>query len=116
MKITTRYHDDIPVLDLDGKLVLGTGDVPLRGAVLDLLEEGHRRFLINLDKVKAMDSSGLGELIRCQTSAARREATIKLVNVNLKVYRLLTMSRLIGVFEIFDDEAKAVASFSIEDD
>jgi anti-sigma B factor antagonist len=116
VKISTRNHGDIVVLDLAGKLVLGSGDVSLRGAMLDLLEDGARKLLINLESVKTIDSSGLGELIRCQSTAARHGATIKLLNVNLKVYQLLTMSRLIGVFEIFDDEAKAVVSFSEDSD
>ena len=62
-------------------------------------------------RVRQIDSSGLGELIRCQATARARGAEIKLLNVDLRTYKLLTMSRLIGVFDMFDDEAKALASF-----
>ncbi len=112
MKISTRYQGDVTVLDLEGRITIGEGDVQLRGAVLDALDDGREKLLLNLDNVKAMDSSGLGELIRCKTTCARRDAEIKLLNVNLKVYKLLTMSQLIGVFEMFDDEDKAISSFA----
>ena len=112
MKITTRYQGDVTILDLEGRITIGEGDIQLRGSVLDALDESRTRILLNLDGVKAMDSSGLGELIRCKTTCAKRSAEIKLLNVNLKVYKLLTMSQLIGVFEMFDDEEKALASFA----
>jgi anti-sigma B factor antagonist len=112
MNITTRYEGDVTVLDLEGRITIGEGDVQLRGAVLDALEDNRDKLLLNLAGVKAMDSSGLGELIRCKTTCARRDAEIKLLNVNLKLYKLLTMSQLIGVFEMFDDEEKAIGSFA----
>jgi len=111
MEITTRQIGDVSILDLEGKLVIGTGDVALRGALLDELNDGHTRVLINLEKVKMIDSSGLGELIRCRATAVGNNAEIKLLHVNLKARKLLTMARLVGVFEMFDDEAIAIASF-----
>lgn len=112
MKIDTRRTGDVTVLDLSGKLTIGEGDVRLRGELLDQLEEGRRKLLINLQQVKTIDSSGLGELIRCKATAAKHGAQVKLINVNLGVYKLLTMSQLIGIFEMFDDEEKAIASFA----
>ena len=112
MKISTRRVGDVTVLDLSGKLTIGEGDVQLRGELLDQLEEGSRKLLINLKQVKTIDSSGLGEMIRCKATAAQHGAQVKLVGMNLGVYKLLTMSQLIGVFEMFDDEEKAVASFA----
>jgi anti-anti-sigma factor len=58
-----------------------------------------------------MDSSGLGELVRCKASANAAGATIKLLHVRDKVQQVLEMTRLIGVFEDFDDEIDAIASF-----
>ena len=112
MKIGTRYVGDGAVLDLAGKLVHGQGDVALRQQVLELLDEGKRRLLINLGQVRTVDSSGLGELIRCKVTCEQRQAAVKLINVDLKIYKLLTMTRLIGVFDMFDDEEKAIASFT----
>lgn len=112
MEISKRQVEDVAILDLDGKLTIGTGDVALRGAMLDEINDGHKKILINLQKVTAIDSSGLGELIRCRATAAGSEAEIKLLHVNLKARKLLTMARLVGVFEMFDDEAMAVSSFT----
>ncbi len=112
MKIDTRRIGDVTILDLNGKLTIGEGDVRLRGELLDQLEVGHNKLLVNLNLVKTIDSSGLGELIRCKATAAQHAAQLKLINVNLGIYKLLTMSQLIGVFEMFDDEEKAIASFS----
>ncbi len=112
MQISKRQIEDVAILDLDGKLTIGTGDVALRGAVLDEINDGHKKILINLKNVTAIDSSGLGELIRCRATAASNEAEVKLLNVNLKARKLLTMAHLVGVFDMFDDEAMAVASFS----
>ena len=112
MRITTRYSGDVTILDLDGRITIGEGDVQLRGAMLDVLDEGKKKIVLNLDKVKTIDSSGLGELIRCKTTCARREAEVKLLKVNLKVYKLITMSQTgRGVRDVHDDESKAVASF-----
>ena len=111
MEITTRESHGVAILDVEGKVTHGIGDVKLREAFVKALDGGKDKVLINLEGVKAMDSSGLGELIRCRATAASRGAEIKLLNVNLKTYKLLTMSRLIGVFDMYDDEAKALASF-----
>jgi len=112
MKVATRYVGDVAVLDLTGKLVHGQGDITLRQGVLELLDEGRKNLLINLGQVRTVDSSGLGELIRCKVTCDQRGAGVKLINVDLKIYKLLTMTRLIGVFDMFDDEAKAIESFA----
>ncbi len=112
MEITKRTIGDVTILDLDGKLTIGKGDVVLRDALLEVINNGGKNVVINLDKVKTIDSSGLGELIRCRVTATSSEAAIKLLHVNIKARKLLTMAQLVGVFEMFDDEALAVASFS----
>jgi anti-sigma B factor antagonist len=111
MEISSRHIGDVTILDLNGKLTIGTGDVALRGAMLTEINEGKKKVLINLQEVKAIDSSGLGELIRCRATAASNEAEVKLLHVNLKARKLLTMARLVGVFDMFDDEEMAIASF-----
>jgi len=112
MEIVKREVAGVAILDLTGKLTIGAGDVALRGAMLAELEDGHTKIVINLQNVSVIDSSGLGELIRCKATGAARNAEIKLLHVNLKARKLLTMAHLVGVFEMFDDEKMAVASFT----
>jgi len=112
MEVTKRQVGDVSILDLNGKLTIGAGDVALRGALMDELSDGQKKVLINLQDVKVIDSSGLGELIRCKATSASNQAEIKLLNVNLKARKLLTMAHLVGVFEMFDDEEIAIASFA----
>jgi anti-sigma B factor antagonist len=111
MEITKRQIGDVSILDLDGKLTIGAGDVQLRGALLTELEDGHKKIIFNLERVKVIDSSGLGELIRSRATAGSNDADIKLLHVNLKARKLLTMARLVGVFDMFDEEAMAIAAF-----
>lgn len=113
MKIeTTRDRDDdVTTVELIGKLTIGEGDVQLREAINDLLQDGIKKVLINLKGVKMMDSSGLGELVRVRTRATEAGATVKLLHVEDKVQEVLEMTRLIGVFETFDDPIDAIASF-----
>ncbi len=111
MKIDIRYYGSIAILDLQGKLVFGGGDVQFRQAILDVLEDGYKNILINMAGVTTIDSSGLGELIRSKTTAAGHGSTIKLLHLSPKVYDLLEVTRLIGVFEMYDDEVEAIPSF-----
>ncbi|HSN56196.1 MAG TPA: STAS domain-containing protein [Candidatus Sulfomarinibacteraceae bacterium] len=112
MEVTRREAGDVVILDLNGKLTIGKGDVVLRGAFVDELDMGHHKVIVNLDGVKVIDSSGLGELIRCKVTASEKSAEIKLLHPNLKARKLITMAQLVGVFEMFDDEKMAVQSFA----
>ena len=111
MNVSTRFESGVAILDLDGKLVIGSGDQILRGQILSSLEEGHRKILVNLKNVSMVDSSGLGELIRSKATCAKHDAQIKLLHVHEKLYKLLTMSQLIGVLEIYEKEEDALKSF-----
>ena len=111
MEITTRYHGPVAVLRLDGKLTHGEGDAKLRGAVLDVLDEGYDKILIDMGGVRRVDSSGLGELLRCRTTCQRYHADLKLLRLDPSIYTLMTVSKLVGVFDIYDSEAEALPSF-----
>ncbi len=111
MKIGLRIQDDVAILDLEGRLTIGKGDVQLRRDVEDLLAEGRQKILINLQGVRMMDSSGLGEIMRARSNAEEAGATIKLLHVEDKVADVLAMTQLIGVFENYDDETDALLSF-----
>ncbi len=111
MEIKVREEEGVAILDLNGKLVIGDGDVKLREEVRDQLDAGMKKIILNLKNVKTMDSSGLGELIRCKASAGNVDATIVLLHVEDKVQEVLEMTRLIGVFENFNEETDALAYF-----
>jgi len=111
MKWTERRNGDVVVIDLKGKLTLGSGDVQLRSIIRDLLDRDEKKILLNLDKVSYMDSAGVGELVASYTTASNREADLKLLNLTSKIRDLLQFTQLISVFEHFSDETEASASF-----
>lgn len=112
MKITTRNVGDVSILDISGKITIGEGSVVLRERVRQLLEEGARKLLLNFGDVNYVDSSGIGELVSSYTTCNARGASLKLVNLTKKVQDLLVITKLITIFEIYDNEDEAVASFS----
>lgn len=111
MKIESRKEEGVVILALAGRLEIGSGDVLLRETVQRLLDDGVKKILLDLGKVRMMDSSGLGELVACKKRAVDRGATIKLLHVEDRVAEILEMTRLIGVFETYDDPIDAIASF-----
>ncbi|MER7000502.1 STAS domain-containing protein [Streptomyces sp. NPDC000410] len=111
MKITSRQVEGVTVLDMTGRFTIGIGDVAVRNSVHEALESGAQRILLNLKNVTAVDSSGVGELVSAYARASNRGTKIKLVNLPEKVQDILTITQLITVFDVFDDEAEAVASF-----
>lgn len=114
MKATVRKIGDVSVVDLSGKITIGEGDVVLREKVSHLLEGGERRILLNLERVKYMDSAGIGELVACYKRAKEKEGTVKLLNPSGKVYDLLQLTKLEEVFDTYRDEKEALVSFGTE--
>ena len=113
LTINERKLNDITALDLEGNFVLG-GDGQFRQRVTANVEGGSRKLIVNLAKVSYMDSSGLGELIACYTQMQRVNGQMKLLNLNSRLNQLLIITKLITVFETFDSEAAAIASFAPE--
>ena len=111
MKITTREREGVTIMDLKGKITIGVGDVELRNAVQEQLREGRTKILINLAEVTTIDSSGVGELVSTYTTVTNRGGKLKLVNLPPKVNDILQITHLITVFEVFENENDAVASF-----
>jgi anti-sigma B factor antagonist len=111
LSIASREVDGVTVLDLNGRITLGEGSVVLREAVRDLIGKGSKRILLNLGNVNYIDSSGLGELVSAFTTAKNQSIDVKLLNLTKKVHDLLQLTKLYTVFDIYDDEAKAIASF-----
>jgi len=112
MKLSTRKMANVIIIDVDGKIVLGEGDVEIKKTVDNLLERGNKNFLLNLAKVPYLDSAGLGEIIRCFTALRRSGGNFKLLSPNRRIIDLLTITKLLDVFDTYHNEAVAVASFS----
>jgi anti-sigma B factor antagonist len=112
MDIKERVVSGVSVLDLSGKIVLGEGDGQIRDRIKDLLADGQRRILLNLGDVNYIDSAGLGALISSYTTTKRQGGHLKLVNLTKRIQDLLAITKLITVFETYDNEAQALASFS----
>lgn len=111
MKITKRERDGVTILEVEGKVTIGKGDVVLRETVHQALGEGPIKMLINLGDVTTIDSSGVGELVSAFTTVTNRGGRLKLVNLPPKVNDILQITQLITVFEVFDSEDEAVKSF-----
>ena len=111
MKASVRKIGEVSVVDLSGKITIGEGDVVLRERVGELLDGGEKRILLNLERVKYMDSAGIGELVACYKRAKEKEGMVKLLNPSGKVYDLLQLTKLEEVFDTFRDEKEALVSF-----
>ena len=112
MTISERKSGDVTILDVEGKILLGEGDVQLKRKIDELIERNEKLLLLNLANVPYMDSGGLGEVVRSYTTVKRHGGDLKLVNATKRISDLLTITKLITVFEVFDDEAIAVNSFA----
>jgi anti-sigma B factor antagonist len=111
MKIEKRERNGVTILEVEGKITIGKGDVVLRDAVQQLLSAGVTKMLIHLGQVTTIDSSGVGELVSAFTTVTNRGGKLKLVNLPPKVNDILQITQLITVFEVFDNEDEALASF-----
>ena len=112
MKASTREIDGVTIMDLSGRITLGEGSVVLRDVVRDLLSKGKKKILANLADVNYIDSSGIGELVSAFTTVRNQGGELKLLNLTKKVHDLLQITKLYTVFDVKDDEASAIKSFS----
>lgn len=111
MKIAVKEAGKVRVIELKGRITLGAGDLELRKAVQDQLDAGHVSIVLMMQGVDYVDSAGLGELVACKKRAAAKGGNVKLVMPSESVYKVLSIVSLHLVFEIFDNEAKAIGSF-----
>jgi anti-sigma B factor antagonist len=112
LKISHRTVGDVTVMDLSGKITIGEGSVQLREAVKTLLESGNKKILLNLGDVSYVDSSGIGELVSSFTTVKNQQGQLKLLNLTKKIQDLLMITKLLTVFDTYDNEGTAVASFA----
>jgi len=111
MNVNVRQRDDVNILDLKGRITIGSGEVALRNAVQEALNSGAQKVLINMKDVSTIDSSGIGELVSAYTTATNRGAKLRLANLPAKVTDILTITQLITVFDVYDSEDAAIQSF-----
>jgi anti-sigma B factor antagonist len=112
MQIEERAVGDVVVLDLKGKITLGEGDELLKDKVNSLVNQGHKKIVLNLADVPYIDSAGLGEVVRTYTTVSRQGGSLKLLNLTKRITDLLSITKLLTVFETFESESDAVRSFS----
>src|SRR5262245_1860809 len=111
MNITERKSGDVTILDVEGKILLGEGDVQLKRKIDELIDNKQTNIVVNLANVPYMDSGGLGEIVRSYTTVKREGGELKLLNATKRISDLLTITKLVTVFEIHDNEGDAVKSF-----
>ncbi len=112
MDINVRARSGVHLIQLKGDLKLGDPVDAFRQAVDDLLRGGESRFVIDLQQVPMVDSSGIGVLVRTLTSAKQRGGSLKLLNPSRLALQTLKIVGLLNLFEVFDDENRALASFA----
>ena len=112
MQIEERIVGDVVMLDLKGKITLGEGDELLKDKVNSLVDQGHKKIVLNLAEVPYIDSAGLGEVVRTYTTVSRQGGSLKLLNLTKRITDLLSITKLLTVFETFESENEAVRSFS----
>jgi anti-sigma B factor antagonist len=112
MQISERVVGDVTILDLNGKITLGEGDELLKDKINSLLNQGQRKLILNLEGVPYIDSAGLGEIVRTYTTVSRQGGKLKLLNLTKRIQDLLSITKLLTVFETFESEEQAVQSFA----
>ena len=111
MQIEERVVNEVTILDLKGKITLGEGDEALKDKINSLILQDRKRLLLNLEGVPYIDSAGLGEIVRTYTTVSRQGGQLKLVNLTKRITDLLSITKLLTVFETFESESEALASF-----
>ena len=112
MQIEERAAGDVIILDLKGKMTLGEGDETLKDKVDTLTAQGRKKLVLNLAEVPYIDSAGLGEIVRTYATVSRQGGSLKLLNLTKRIEDLLSITKLLTVFETFDTEAEAINSFA----
>ena len=111
LELKERQAGYVTILDLNGPVRMGEGSIALRDTTRRLADEGKKKILLNLGGVKYMDSSGIGELIANYTTVSRQGGQVKLLHLTDKIQDLLVITKLLTVFDAYDNEAEALNSF-----
>jgi anti-sigma B factor antagonist len=112
LKMTNREVDGVSIVSMDGRIVLGEESNALREKIKSLIAEGKKKIVLNMDNITFIDSAGLGTLVAAHHSAKTQGAGLRLCHLGSKFQEVLQITKLLTVFEVFNTEAEAVASFS----
>ena len=111
MKASNRSVGGVEIINLQGKITIGSGDTQLREIISNAVAEGKTNILLDLSGVTTIDSSGIGELVGSYTTVTNRGGKLKLLHLPAKLNELLHVTQLITVFEVYESEDEAVKSF-----
>jgi len=111
LDVKERQAGDVTILDLSGDVRIGEGAVSLRDSIRNLSDQGKKKVLLNLAGVKYMDSTGVGELIANYTTVTRQGGQLKLLSLTDRIQNLLVITKLLTVFDSYENEAEALKSF-----
>jgi anti-sigma B factor antagonist len=111
MKSQIRDLANARIIELSGKITIGSGDVKIRELIDESLAAGKTNILLDLAGVSTIDSSGIGEMVACYTTVTKKGGQLKLLRLSPKINDILQVTQLITVFDVFDDEQEAVRSF-----
>ena len=113
MHIEERTVGDVVIVDVSGKITLGDGgDVVLKDKMRSLVQQGTKKVLLNLGEVSYVDSAGLGEIVQSYATVTKNGGSLKLLNITKRIKDLLSITKLLTVFECHDSEAEAIKSFA----
>src|ERR1041385_3441665 len=112
IKLNSRQVGDVTVVDAIGRITLGEGSSALRDMLRALVAKGQKKILLNLGEVSYIDSSGIGELVSGFTTVTNQGGSLKLLGLTKRVKDLLQITKLYTVFDVHDDEASAIRSFT----
>ena len=112
MEIAERSSGDVKILDLHGKLTIGDGDELLKDKINSLVQQGHTRIVLNLGDVPYVDSAGLGQMVSSYRTVTRSGGSLRLLNLTARIREVLTITKLLTVFDTYESESEALASFS----
>jgi anti-sigma B factor antagonist len=115
MKIGQRQNGAVTIVELDGRLIFDEGDVMLRDCVNGLVRQGYTKILIDMKGVTRLDSAGIGMIVAKYVTAYMRGGRLKLPNLTNRGETLMDITKLVTVFDIFEDEEEAVKSFSLDE-
>lgn len=112
MNIEVRKSDDVVIVDFKGRLAVGVGDEVLPHVISELLDEGHKKILLNLSDMDYIDSNGLGELVQSLKTSKRYGASLRLLKPQDRVAKTLRLTNLLPMFSVYESESDALKAFA----
>ncbi len=112
MNIEITKSGKVTIFRLKGKMLIGEGDELLREKIKEFVDSGGKKLILNMAEVPYVDSAGFGEIVRSYTVIARQKGNLRLLNLTKRLHDLLSITKKLELFLVFDNEKEAIASFS----